>query len=198
MYLGHGLRQRPQGMGEDRGRDHPQGVRQLRTIPQSRPLAVPAPFAQGSLGPAGRCSADRSGGADWGALARSGEIAPVPRPAAVAALRRRCRFAASRIAGSSVRSRQLDGDLRPPSNVLGKVQEGTGVPSWFPPLAERFKSFFPATCAAGKIPLMERRAEGRSGGPRHSSGVPSPSAERRGDLAEMAKPFRRNLLRSDV
>ena len=117
MYLGRGLRQRPQGMGEDRGRDHPQGVRQLRTIPQSRPLAVPAPFTQGSLGPAGRCSADSSRQLTGGS-ARSGAIAPIPRPAAAAARRRRSRFAARRIAGTSVRGRQLTGGLRPSSLVL--------------------------------------------------------------------------------
>ena len=38
------------GMGGNRSRDHPQNVQQRRTIPQSRPLAVPAPFPQGSLG----------------------------------------------------------------------------------------------------------------------------------------------------
>ena len=38
------------GRGGDRGRNHPQSVRQPWTIPQSRPLAAPAPFAQGSLG----------------------------------------------------------------------------------------------------------------------------------------------------
>ena len=37
------------GMGGNRSRDHPQNVQQRRTIPQSRPLAVPAPFTQGSL-----------------------------------------------------------------------------------------------------------------------------------------------------
>ena len=36
-------------MGGNRSRDHPQNVQQRRTIPQSRPLAVPAPFTQGSL-----------------------------------------------------------------------------------------------------------------------------------------------------
>ena len=40
---------RSQGMGGNRGRDHPQRGHQRRAIPQSRPLAVPAPFAQGSL-----------------------------------------------------------------------------------------------------------------------------------------------------
>ena len=36
-------------MGGNCSRDHPQRGHQPRTIPQSRPLAVPAPFAQGSL-----------------------------------------------------------------------------------------------------------------------------------------------------
>ena len=43
-----------EGMGGKRGRDHPKSVQQRRTIPQSRPLAVPAPFAQGSLWGRGR------------------------------------------------------------------------------------------------------------------------------------------------
>ena len=38
-----------QGMGKNRSMDHPQMGHQRRTIPQSRPLAVPAPFTQGSL-----------------------------------------------------------------------------------------------------------------------------------------------------
>ena len=145
-------------MDGNRGRDHPRGVRQLRTIPQSRPLVVPAPFAQGSLGSAGRCSVDRRRQLTGGSGAERSDRAR-PSSCCRSALRRRSRLAARRIAGSSVRSRQLDGDLRPLSNVLGKVQEGTGVPSWFPPLAERFKSFFPATCVAGKIPRMERRVK---------------------------------------
>ena len=40
-------------MGGNCSRDHPQRGHQPRTIPQSRPLAVPAPFAQGSLGDVG-------------------------------------------------------------------------------------------------------------------------------------------------
>ena len=40
-------------MGGKRGRDHPKSVQQRRTIPQSRPLAVTAPFTQGSLGDGG-------------------------------------------------------------------------------------------------------------------------------------------------
>ena len=40
---------RSQGMGRNRSRDHPQRSHQPRAIPQSRPLAVTAPFAQGSL-----------------------------------------------------------------------------------------------------------------------------------------------------
>ena len=44
------------GMGGNRSRDHPQNVQQRRTIPQSRPLAVPAPFTQGS--PLGTGDAD--------------------------------------------------------------------------------------------------------------------------------------------
>ena len=43
------LRQRGRGMGGNRGRDYPKSVQQRRTIPQSRLLAVPAPFTQGSL-----------------------------------------------------------------------------------------------------------------------------------------------------
>ena len=42
-------RPRPRGMGGNCSRDYPQRGHQRRTIPQSRPLAVPAPFAQGSL-----------------------------------------------------------------------------------------------------------------------------------------------------
>ena len=37
------------GRGGDRGRNHPQSIRQPWTIPQSRSLAATAPFAQGSL-----------------------------------------------------------------------------------------------------------------------------------------------------
>ena len=44
---------RSQGMGRNRSRDHPQRGHQPRAIPQSRPLAVTAPFAQGSLGDGG-------------------------------------------------------------------------------------------------------------------------------------------------
>ena len=47
------LRQRVGEMGRERGRDHPRSVHQRRTIPQSRPLAVTAPFTQGSLGDGG-------------------------------------------------------------------------------------------------------------------------------------------------
>ena len=43
-----------QGMGKNRSMDHPQMGHQRRTIPQSRPLAVPAPFTQGSLWRRGR------------------------------------------------------------------------------------------------------------------------------------------------
>ena len=44
---------RSQGMGRNRSRNHPQRGHQPRAIPQSRPLAVTAPFAQGSLGDGG-------------------------------------------------------------------------------------------------------------------------------------------------
>ena len=72
-------------------------------------------------------------------------------------VRRRSRLAARRMVGATGRRRQRNGGFRPSSSVLGKFQEGAGAPSWFPALAaERMKSFFPATCAAGKILLTER------------------------------------------
>ena len=75
-------------------------------------------------------------------------------------VRRRSRLAARRMVGATGRRRQRNGGFRPSSSVLGKFQEGAGAPSWFPALAaERMKSFFPATCAAGKIPLTERRVK---------------------------------------
>ena len=43
------LRRGWEEMGGNCGKDHPQGVQQRRTIPQSWPSAMPAPFAQGSL-----------------------------------------------------------------------------------------------------------------------------------------------------
>ena len=85
-------------------------------------------------------------------------------------VRRRSRLAARRMVGATGRRRQRNGGFRPSSSVLGKFQEGAGAPSWFPALAaERMKSFFPATCAAGKILLTER-----SVGAPPFSGTPAP------------------------
>ena len=44
---------RSRGMGGNRSRDYPRRGQQRRTIPQSRPSAVTAPFTQGSLGDGG-------------------------------------------------------------------------------------------------------------------------------------------------
>ena len=60
------------GMGGSRSRDHPQSAYQRRTIPQSRPLAVTAPFTQGSL--ALRGTAPR-GVVPYGWLRRAAAIA---------------------------------------------------------------------------------------------------------------------------
>ena len=91
-------------------------------------------------------------------------VLPPPRP-----FHRQSRPAASRIAGITNRREQPTGDLRLPSFVPGKLQKGTGVPSWFPPSAERSWIIFrrgvyvakntshEATCEPGPAPRGRTR-----------------------------------------
>ena len=72
--------------------------------------------------------------------ARARPSSPVPPPQRP--FRRQCRSAASRTAGTSCRRQQPTGDSS--SSVPGKVQEGTAVPSRFPPpSAGKNKDHFP-------------------------------------------------------
>ena len=78
--------------------------------------------------------------------------------------RRQSRPAASRIAGASNRSRQPTGDSRPPS--LGeKSRKGFPLPGFRRQRRKESESFFPATRAAGKILLTERRVGAAWAGP---------------------------------
>ena len=77
---------------------------------------------------------------------------------------RQSRPAASRIAGASNRSRQPTGDSRPPS--LGeKSRKGFPLPGFRRQRRKESESFFPATRAAGKILLTERRVGAALAGP---------------------------------
>ena len=77
---------------------------------------------------------------------------------------RQSRPAARRIAGSSNRSRQRTGDSRPPS--LGeKSRKGFPLPGFRRQRRKESESFFPATRAAGKILLTERRVGAALAGP---------------------------------
>ena len=77
---------------------------------------------------------------------------------------RQSRPAASRIAGASNRSRQPTGDSRPPS--LGeKSRKGFPLPGFRRQRRKESESFFPATRAAGKILLTERRVGAAWAGP---------------------------------
>ena len=78
--------------------------------------------------------------------------------------RRQCRFAASRIADSSNRSKQPTGDSRP-SSLGEKSRKGKPLPGFRRQRRKESESFFPATRAAGKILLTERRVGAALAGP---------------------------------
>ena len=101
------------------------------STPQTAPAAKAAPQPGGSLPPPIEAGS-RPGPRRGAKRLRPSLVLPPPRP-----FHRQSRPAASRIAGITNRREQPTGDLRLPSFVPGKLQEGTGVPSWFPPSAER-------------------------------------------------------------
>ena len=112
--------------------DHPQKMEiRSNSTPQTAPAAEAAPQPGGSLPPPIEAGS-RPGPRRGAKRPRPSPVLPPPRP-----FHRQSRPAASRIAGITNRREQPTGNLRLPSFVPGKLQEGTGVPSWFPPSAER-------------------------------------------------------------
>ena len=77
---------------------------------------------------------------------------------------RQSRPAASRIAGASNRSRQPTGDSRP-SSLGERSRKGKPLPGFRRWRRKESESFFPATRAAGKILLTERRVGAALAGP---------------------------------
>ena len=77
---------------------------------------------------------------------------------------RQSRPAASRIAGASNRSRQPTGDSRP-SSLGERSRKGKPLPGFRRQRRKESESFFPATRAAGKILLTERRVGAALAGP---------------------------------
>ena len=118
------------------------------------PLSTRETWTYGAKSPRrqSRQAASRTAGTSDRSRQPTGDpVLPPQRP-----LRRRSRFAARWIAGASNRSRQLTRDSRPPSPGKGP---GRGTPFRVSGASRKeSESFFPATCAAGKILLTERSA----------------------------------------
>ena len=128
----------------------PQGKSQP-TIPQS-PFGRQLPLHKGAFGYAtptashrrSRSAARRIAGTSIEAGSRPGTpVLPPQRPS-----RRRSRSAARRVAGTSNRSRQLTGDLRPPSPGE-KSRKGNPLPG-FRRKPERIRIIFPGDMCGGK------------------------------------------------
>ena len=79
----------------------------------------------------------------------------------------------------------------------GKVQEGV-PPSWFPAQAGKNPDHFSRRHVRREKYSSRSEVSGPPWRARRPSGVPSPPAERRGWLVEMAPPFPRNASRSEV
>ena len=163
-------------------------------------LLAPAPFPQGSLRltalktPACKAAKRRAGQQvlSTEAGSRPGDL----RPAAAAALLPPKPLRGQ--ADSRYFQQKQAADRGPSSPVpRGKAQEG-GTPSWFPAQAGKNPDHFSRRHVRREKYSSRSEVSGPPWRARRPSGVPSPPAERRGWLVEMAPPFPRNASRSEV